>query len=303
MLIGSHDDLSHDTSRSQRRRRRKSQTGIGGRYWRIFGSILKVVPLAKRRADGLSGENAPRPLGGSSAKWQRRKSRLALENSTSGKAKARRRSVLKTSSVEAFIDGPGNQSIRQTSWRGTREQTGPRLDKNVSFVLPTESEQTWADNFYNSLRLAKDSIIKHWDDIIGILLTYEYKRRVEKQAATLMSHKVASVKYVDLRDLEKSFLELVLSWHLIMHIASVWIYWCLVAQRIPMWAFWASQLLRVPYLMDLAAYFSRKELQTNVNVSTVASFKFIVMIFLSTHWIGCMFFFLAVAGGFDADPR
>ena len=86
---------------------------------------------------------------------------------------------------------------------------------------------------------------------------------------------------------------------LVHHIVMVWVYWLILLMPIPMAVFWVTQILRIPFLSMLAEYFSSKELQTNINVLTVASAKFILLIYLSVHYIGCAFYFSSILSGFD----
>lgn len=90
-----------------------------------------------------------------------------------------------------------------------------------------------------------------------------------------------------------------MNFHTVSHIPRVWLYWGIVSQRVPMAVFWCCQLLRVPILLDLSGYFAAKERQPNVDVSTVASFKFVLLIFLSAHYIGTISYFLCILAKFD----
>jgi len=79
------------------------------------------------------------------------------------------------------------------------------------------------------------------------------------------------------------------------------LYWVVISQRVPMVVFWSCQVLRLPILGMLGNYMEEKAHHPNVNVSVVATFKFILLIMMSAHYIGLMFFFFALVAGFDTS--
>ena len=94
-------------------------------------------------------------------------------------------------------------------------------------------------------------------------------------------------------------------WHLwvdfnvLWHFLFVWVYWIIILQDLPICVFWAAQLLRLPALGSLLSYIKSKEMQASINVSTVAFAKFILLIFLSTHYVGLIFYWLCIIARFD----
>lgn len=95
-------------------------------------------------------------------------------------------------------------------------------------------------------------------------------------------------------------MQFLLSWpFLVDWLLVVPIFWTLNSFYAPTVLFWSSQLLRLPRVMAIMTYFKTKELDNSINISTLASVKFVLMIFLAMHWIGCLFYFLAIVSGFD----
>mmetsp|Transcript_5758 Transcript_5758/g.16161 ORF Transcript_5758/g.16161 Transcript_5758/m.16161 type:complete len:1854 (-) Transcript_5758:3600-9161(-) len=126
-----------------------------------------------------------------------------------------------------------------------------------------------------------------------------FHKRQAQRLRELTEDKLSSVKYLDGNPFAMSSLELYLDSHSIAHVFLVLIYWVIAVQRVPMVVFWCSQVLRLPYLVSLSQYFSLKALQTNVNVSTLATFKFVLLVFLSTHYLGLMAYFFCIIARFD----
>jgi hypothetical protein len=61
-----------------------------------------------------------------------------------------------------------------------------------------------------------------------------------------------------------------------------------------LWLWWAISIPRVLYrLLRLKHYFSSMEMNLNVSVSSLQLVKFALMIVMSAHWIGCLYFFAA----------
>lgn len=78
----------------------------------------------------------------------------------------------------------------------------------------------------------------------------------------------------------------------------VGVFWAVNSMYLPTVVFWASQALRLPRALQTLSYLSKKEQDNSARISTVASVKFVLLIFLAIHWIGCGFYFLAIASGF-----
>jgi hypothetical protein len=79
----------------------------------------------------------------------------------------------------------------------------------------------------------------------------------------------------------------------------VCLFWGLNSFYLPTIVFWTSQALRLPRALQILGYLSAKELDSNVSIGTVASAKFVLTVFLAIHWIGCVFYFLAIASRFE----
>ena len=62
----------------------------------------------------------------------------------------------------------------------------------------------------------------------------------------------------------------------------------------PVWIWWASTLGRlVPRMNRLLQYFNAMETNLDMSISTLQVFKYSVIVFMTSHWMGCLLFFLA----------
>jgi hypothetical protein len=62
----------------------------------------------------------------------------------------------------------------------------------------------------------------------------------------------------------------------------------------PFWVWWASTLFRLfPRALRLSRYFKEMKVNLDVSIKTVQVFYISMVIFMTSHWVGCAFFFLA----------
>mmetsp|Transcript_27947 Transcript_27947/g.79036 ORF Transcript_27947/g.79036 Transcript_27947/m.79036 type:complete len:1538 (+) Transcript_27947:383-4996(+) len=128
----------------------------------------------------------------------------------------------------------------------------------------------------------------------------ERQAKVAKAKREAAENKLYDILTLSRDPFRPSWLSIHIHKSMIIHFIGVWLYWAVVLQRIPMVVFWSCQVLRTPFILALVDYFGQKELQTNVNVNALASFKFVLMIFLSTHYIGLMSYFLCLLNRFES---
>lgn len=131
---------------------------------------------------------------------------------------------------------------------------------------------------------------------------YQEAKKDEQEKDTL-GNRVANIKFItkNQNPFQKVPWAAWINSYTVLHIMVVWLYWLVVINRIPIYVFWGCQLLRLPIISALVSYFKFKELQPNVNVSTISAFKFVLLIFLFTHYVGLVFYFLCLVVGFDAN--
>ena len=62
----------------------------------------------------------------------------------------------------------------------------------------------------------------------------------------------------------------------------------------PVWVWWVSTLARlVPRMHRLLQYFTAMETNLDMSISTLQVFKYTMIIFMTSHWVGCIYYFLA----------
>ena len=62
----------------------------------------------------------------------------------------------------------------------------------------------------------------------------------------------------------------------------------------PVWIWWVSTLARlVPRMYRILLYFTAMETNLDMSISTLHVFKYSMIIFMTSHWVGCIYFFLA----------
>lgn len=128
------------------------------------------------------------------------------------------------------------------------------------------------------------------------------KRESLKQLEQLRSNQLMA-KAGEVANYSYPLMQFLLSWpFLVDWLLVVPIFWALNSFYAPTVLFWTTQLLRLPRVMTIMSYFNVKELDNSINISTLATAKFVLMIFLAMHWIGCLFYFLAIVASFDDVP-
>ena len=92
------------------------------------------------------------------------------------------------------------------------------------------------------------------------------------------------------RRLFKRYVRLVFSTQLLPSI----IFYCLSNKSVPDWIWWLSGVPRLlPRNARLRAYFKKMEMNLEVDVGKFQMIKFTVVLFLSCHSVGCVYYFLA----------
>ena len=126
------------------------------------------------------------------------------------------------------------------------------------------------------------------------------RAKVAKARQDAAENKLYNIPTLSRDPFKPSWISMHIHTHMVVHFVAVWVYWVIISQRVPMAVFWGCQILRLPFMLELIGYFAQKELQTNVNVNVLATFKFVLMIFLSVHYIGLVSYFLCVISRFEA---
>lgn len=74
--------------------------------------------------------------------------------------------------------------------------------------------------------------------------------------------------------------------------------WLTFAVTTPYWVVTLAHLVRVTRLQALLRFFSSRQEDLATDIRWVAAFKFAIIIFATAHWLGCLFFFMAIVTGF-----
>ena len=70
----------------------------------------------------------------------------------------------------------------------------------------------------------------------------------------------------------------------------------------PVWVWWASTLGRIiPRMNRLLQYFKAMETNLDMSISTLQVFKYSMIVFMTSHWIGCIYFYLARIQNFNSS--
>ena len=70
----------------------------------------------------------------------------------------------------------------------------------------------------------------------------------------------------------------------------------------PVWVWWASTLGRIiPRMNRLSQYFKAMETNLDMSISTLQVFKYSMIVFMTSHWIGCIYFYLARIQNFNSS--
>ncbi|KAK3239416.1 hypothetical protein CYMTET_50659 [Cymbomonas tetramitiformis] len=70
-------------------------------------------------------------------------------------------------------------------------------------------------------------------------------------------------------------------------------------EHVELW--WALSMARLTRLLRIVRFFRAQESKLDANVKMLQVYKFLFMIFLVGHWLGCMFFWLARLQDFDSS--
>ena len=72
------------------------------------------------------------------------------------------------------------------------------------------------------------------------------------------------------------------------------VFYCLSNRHIPNWLWWLAGIPRLlPRNNRLRAYFKNMEMNLEVDVGRFQIIKFTIVLFLSCHTVGCVYYFLA----------
>ena len=73
------------------------------------------------------------------------------------------------------------------------------------------------------------------------------------------------------------------------------------APHVPIAGWWALSTFRMLRALRLLRYFASMERRLEVNIRKLQVYKFIVMIFMASHWVGCAFYFTSRVEDFGAQ--